>query len=946
MLSSLPCQAAAAANWPTRLHDIHRGGVTSEQLTLPLSPIWTHTTSRPPTPAWTESPAVHDYLHNYYDLKPRQNFDRCFDVAVAGDRVYFGSSSTGAVTCLAAQTGKEVWTFFTDGPVRFAPQAARGKVYVGSDDGCVYCLDAADGSLVWRHRAGPTDEMIWGNEHLISVWPVRTSVLVDGDDVYWAAGLFPEEGMLLCKRNAADGTGGWTVAPSRPPQGYLLASATHLFTPTGRTYPHVYRRSDGAHAGVLGHSPRDGGCWALLTPDDDHLWTGPAFGNRITELDAARKTHIAAVNGANYLVVDAGYAYYNTDSKLFKINRRTRRTVWSVAEAYPFALIKAGDALLAGGEGKVAAFDEGGRQTWSASVDGKAHGLAVAGGCLYVSTDRGSIHCFKATLPYVTNRAGVSSVTAHAADLNGLLVSPGGTPEATACVFWGTNDGGTTPDAWTNTRSLGARHAGPISFRATSLKASAIYYYRFRATNSYGDNWAPSSAAFMTGHVTIRAGDASASEAGTDPGHVVVSRPTWSKGIPLTIHYTIDGTATAGQDYEPLSGHVTLAAGATEATIAVKPIEDRVLGESPETVAVTLAPGAYVVAAPNRAIVTMTDNDRLDGWRHKTKITFHGYDRPETLVNFPALVVFDGSVTGLDYSQFVSPTGSDLRFTDANATTLLSYEIDRWDPSGTSLVWVQVPRLASGEDHVWAYWGNPAAVKPPAYTTDGTTWSAGYAGVWHLGERQAVRRDSTARANHAKPEHGVNQTAGRIGGADLFDGEDDMLTLVRPLSIGSTSNTVTAWVKVPKAGTVGLAANERVGIVLGNFRSAPNSNWELHAKGEMRLFWNGGQIDQHGSTDLRDETWHHLAWTRDTRRDECRLYIDGRLEKTIKGAGADVTFTTPHKIGGDNRGNPPNFHGALDEVRVSEVARSGDWLWACWRNQAANAKFVSYQVVR
>jgi outer membrane protein assembly factor BamB len=60
-------------------------------------------------------------------------------------------------------------------------------------------------------------------------------------------------------------------------------------------------------------------------------------------------------------------------------------------------LILAGETLFAGGDDLVVAFDAAtGTKRWSAPVTGKAHGLAVAHGRLFVSTDRGTIHCFRA----------------------------------------------------------------------------------------------------------------------------------------------------------------------------------------------------------------------------------------------------------------------------------------------------------------------------------------------------------------------------------------------------------------------------------------------------------------------------------------------------------------------------------------------------------------------
>ena len=51
----------------------------------------------------------------------------------------------------------EKWKFYTEGPVRCAPACWRGRVYAGSDDGYLYCLDGQTGHVVWKFRGAPTD---------------------------------------------------------------------------------------------------------------------------------------------------------------------------------------------------------------------------------------------------------------------------------------------------------------------------------------------------------------------------------------------------------------------------------------------------------------------------------------------------------------------------------------------------------------------------------------------------------------------------------------------------------------------------------------------------------------------------------------------------------------------------------------------------------------------
>ena len=96
---------------------------------------------------------------------------RCHEPVVAGRLMFVGSSRTDSVTAYDTRTGESRWRFLADGPVRFAPLVHAGKLYFVSDDGHLYCLDAATGALQWKFRGGPTDRRILGNGRLVSAWP-------------------------------------------------------------------------------------------------------------------------------------------------------------------------------------------------------------------------------------------------------------------------------------------------------------------------------------------------------------------------------------------------------------------------------------------------------------------------------------------------------------------------------------------------------------------------------------------------------------------------------------------------------------------------------------------------------------------------------------------------------------------------------------------------------
>ncbi len=219
--------------WPTYAHDSARSGMTTNALALPLRQVWQYRPRRPPAPAWPP-PAEHDLFHRRYNLKPRVTFDRAFHVVGNDDRLYFGSSSEDCVVCLDAVRGRELWRFACGGPVRLAPTVAAGLLVFGSDDGYLYGLDPASGGLRWRTLAAEERCILPGNGRLVSQWPVRSGVLVDGDRGYFCAGVFPMQGVFQGCVELATGKVMERKPIAAPVQGYLVRRNGRVFSPTGR----------------------------------------------------------------------------------------------------------------------------------------------------------------------------------------------------------------------------------------------------------------------------------------------------------------------------------------------------------------------------------------------------------------------------------------------------------------------------------------------------------------------------------------------------------------------------------------------------------------------------------------------------------------------------------------------------------------------------------------
>ena len=240
------CTSEKQEGWPTYRHDGARSAITTDTLASHLFLKWIYKPAHAPKPAWYQPS----------EELARMQDDNAYFVTATDGIAYFGCSVDNKVYALDIQTGEEKWTFFTQGPVRFVPTIYKGNIYFGSDDGYVYCLKAKNGKLIWKFRAGPNDKRLLGNERMISLWPVRTSVLVDNGIVYFGAGIFPYEGLYICALDAGNGNIIWkndTMGDrlyelkysGMSPHGYLIASDSILYVPSGRSMPAAFSKTNG-----------------------------------------------------------------------------------------------------------------------------------------------------------------------------------------------------------------------------------------------------------------------------------------------------------------------------------------------------------------------------------------------------------------------------------------------------------------------------------------------------------------------------------------------------------------------------------------------------------------------------------------------------------------------------------------------------------------------------
>jgi pyrrolidone-carboxylate peptidase len=78
---------------------------------------------------------------------------------------------------------------------------------------------------------------------------------------------------------------------------------------------------------------------------------------------------------------------------------------------------------------------------------------------------------------------------------------------------------------------------------------------------------------------------------------------------PVTVNYTLGGTATNGVDYQLVGTSITFSAGSSTAQLLIEPIIDAIT-EATETVSITLTAGSgYTILTPNPVVVNLLDSD-------------------------------------------------------------------------------------------------------------------------------------------------------------------------------------------------------------------------------------------------------------------------------------------------------------------------------------------------
>ena len=290
-------------------------------------------------------------------------------------------------------------------------------------------------------------------------------------------------------------------------------------------------------------------------------------------------------------------------------------------------------------------------------------------------------------------------------------------------------------------------------------------------------------------------------------------------------------------------------------------------------------------------------------------------------------------ITDSDIKNKAQTNGQDIVFTDGNGLKL-DHEIEQYDSNTGQLVaWVKVPFLSSTTDpRIYVYYGNPNAENQQ---NPAAVWDSNFIMVQHLEEAFTSRLDSTANNNYGATLNGVSKISGKIGAADQFDGIDDYINFENSPTLNpSSAVTVEIWMKLSSTSNYINLVNK------GTY----NQFYLRAGPSEGYTYWyvrfdDGSSRAIEGNIGWKWNTWHYLVATVDTQAGSMKVYLDGveKISGTFAAGKTLMATTNPVRVSDTTR----MIKGAVDELRISNVARSAAWIQACYNNQRDPTQFYT-----
>ena len=320
---------------------------------------------------------------------------------------------------------------------------------------------------------------------------------------------------------------------------------------------------------------------------------------------------------------------------------------------------------------------------------------------------------------------------------------------------------------------------------------------------------------------------------------------------------------------------------------------------------------------------------------YNKKITIDHTQVNSTQTNIPVLFNF----TDANLASHAQSDGDDICFYDSSNSTQYNHEIESYTSgTGALVAWVNITSLSSSSDTVlYMYYGN-STCSTQEHITD--TWDGNYLMVQHLVDATtSTTLDSTSNDNDGTKTaaNEPNEVPGIIANAQDFDGTNDNISVDDNAGLSAIgAKTISLWVKSTnsssKQGYISKddGGTEREWVLHYNSGTEGISYYEYNPTTPNNNFL----LAATSITNVTTGIYHHVVATWDgvNAVGHIHIYIDGVDQNLNVQDLKDGNGASPHdspsnvNIGRYYSSDVYCFDGIIDDVRISNIVRSSDWI--------------------
>ena len=321
--------------------------------------------------------------------------------------------------------------------------------------------------------------------------------------------------------------------------------------------------------------------------------------------------------------------------------------------------------------------------------------------------------------------------------------------------------------------------------------------------------------------------------------------------------------------------------------------------------------------------------DQTQVWKYRQMVTINSSNVAAALTDFPVLIKINNP--GNPVFSKALPTGRDILFTLSDGSTRVTHEVESFSTAGGTLcAWVRVPALSNTVNTVlYMYYG---CANSATQESRNGTWDGNFIMVQHLKETSGHNLDSTINANNSTLEAitAEGTAVGTIDGSDNFVGSSYVCTTTKNATVTAGTIAILATEIASHGATQSYLQCARITATTGRL-------YLLELNGTFEV---GFSANAAINTNYRIpiNTWHYYALTWSGAN--CTAYVDG-VSKVTSTDAVLPAYPVNFCFGAFLNLTQQYFTGIMDEIRVSNVQRSAQWLLTEWNSMSSPQTFFS-----